>query len=82
MRDTHVMHVCFVTGASRGFGAQIVEKALAAGHSVVAIAPNPRAVAGRFPVAGDHLLPVALDVLDEARAAASMSKLSTTRDAA
>ena len=66
------MSVFFVTGASRGFGAEIVEKALAAGHSVVATARDPRAISARFPDAGDQLLPVALDVLDEAQAAASV----------
>jgi len=66
------MSVWFVTGASRGFGAEIVEKAFAAGHSVVATARDPHAVAARFPDAGDQLLPVALDVLDEAQAAAAV----------
>jgi NAD(P)-dependent dehydrogenase (short-subunit alcohol dehydrogenase family) len=66
------MSVWFVTGASRGFGAEIVEKALAAGHSVVATARDPRAISTRFPDAGDQLLPVALDVLDEAQAAAAV----------
>ncbi len=66
------MGVWFIPGASRGFGAEIVEKALTAGHSVVATARDPHAVAARFPDAGDHLLPVALDVLDEAQAAAAV----------
>ena len=66
------MSVWFVTGASRGFGAEIVEKALAAGHSVVATARDPRTISARFPDAGDQLLPVALDVLDEAQAAAAV----------
>jgi NAD(P)-dependent dehydrogenase (short-subunit alcohol dehydrogenase family) len=66
------MSVWFITGASRGFGAEIVEKALTAGHSVVATARDPHAVAARFPDAGDQLLPVALDVLDEAQAAAAV----------
>jgi NAD(P)-dependent dehydrogenase (short-subunit alcohol dehydrogenase family) len=66
------MSVWFVTGASRGFGAEIVEKALAAGHSVVATARDPGAITARFPDAGDHLLPLALDVLDEALAAAGV----------
>src|SRR5262249_60600540 len=65
------MSVWFVTGASRGFGAEIVEKALAAGHSVVATARDPLTISARFPDAGDQLLPVALDVLDEAQAAAA-----------
>jgi NAD(P)-dependent dehydrogenase (short-subunit alcohol dehydrogenase family) len=51
MRDTGAMSVWFVTGASRGFGAEIVEKVLAAGHSVVATARDPRAVAAQFPAA-------------------------------
>ena len=73
------MSVWFVTGASRGFGAEIVEKALAAGHSVVATARDPRAISARFPDAGDQLLPVALDVLDEAqRGRRSMKRSSAS----
>jgi NAD(P)-dependent dehydrogenase (short-subunit alcohol dehydrogenase family) len=56
--------VWFVTGASRGFGAEIVDQALAAGHQVIATARDPRAVTSRFPDSDDHLLAVALDVTD------------------
>lgn len=66
------MGVWFITGASRGFGAEIVEKALAAGHSVVATARRAESVAERFPDAGDQLLAVELDVLDESTAAAAV----------
>ena len=59
-------------GASRGFGAEIVEKALAAGHPVVATARDPQAIAARFPNGVDRLLGVALDVLDESAAAAAV----------
>ncbi|WP_457579761.1 oxidoreductase [Ensifer canadensis] len=61
------MHTWFITGASRGFGALIVEKALAKGDQVVATARNPKAIVDRF---GAHanLLAVALDVTDEAQA--------------
>jgi len=61
------MRTWFITGASRGFGALIVEKALAQGDQVVASARNPQAVTERF---GDqpNLLPVALDVTDEVQA--------------
>jgi NADP-dependent 3-hydroxy acid dehydrogenase YdfG len=65
--------VLFVTGASRGFGSLIVEKALAKGHCVVATARNHRALSERF---GNHsnALCIALDVTDEAQAhAASMA---------
>jgi NAD(P)-dependent dehydrogenase (short-subunit alcohol dehydrogenase family) len=65
----------FVTGASRGFGGLIVEKALAAGHSVVATARNPRTLIDLF---GNHpnALPLTLDVTDEAQAhAAAMAAI-------
>ncbi|WP_342360036.1 oxidoreductase [Terrarubrum flagellatum] len=65
------MRVWFITGASRGFGALIAAEALAAGDAVVATARDPKSVAERF---GDHprLLPVALDVADEAQAHAAV----------
>jgi NAD(P)-dependent dehydrogenase (short-subunit alcohol dehydrogenase family) len=64
------MKIWFITGASRGFGALVAERALAKGDGVVATARNPRAVAERF---GTHanLLPVALDVTSEDQAGAA-----------
>ena len=64
------MRTWFITGASRGFGALIAEKALAAGDAVVATARNPKTVTDRL---GEHpnLLAVALDVTDEPRAHAA-----------
>lgn len=64
------MKTWFITGASRGFGARVVERALARGDAVVATARNPQAVIDRF---GTHpnLLAVALDVTDEAQAIAA-----------
>jgi NAD(P)-dependent dehydrogenase (short-subunit alcohol dehydrogenase family) len=61
------MRTWFITGASRGLGALVVEKALAKGDNVVATARNPKTVTERF---GEHpnLLAVALDVNDEAQA--------------
>jgi NAD(P)-dependent dehydrogenase (short-subunit alcohol dehydrogenase family) len=56
------MSVFFVTGASRGFGAEIVREALRRGHQVVATARRP----DEIPF-GDALK-VALDVTDEAQA--------------
>jgi NAD(P)-dependent dehydrogenase (short-subunit alcohol dehydrogenase family) len=61
------MKTWFITGASRGFGALIVERALAQGDEVVATARNPQAIIDRFG-AHPHLLAVALDVTDEDQA--------------
>ena len=60
----------FITGASRGFGALVAERALAKGDAVVATARNPQAVIDRFG-AHPNLLAVALDVTDEAQAKAA-----------
>ena len=64
------MRTWFITGASRGFGKLITQEALAAGDAVVATARNPQTVIDAF---GEHpnLLPVALDVTDEAQAHAA-----------
>ena len=55
--------VWFVTGAGRGLGIDIAQKALAAGHSVVATGRNPDAVLKAIG-AHDRLLTVALDITD------------------
>jgi NAD(P)-dependent dehydrogenase (short-subunit alcohol dehydrogenase family) len=65
------MKTWFITGASRGFGALVTERALAQGDAVVATARNPRAITERFG-AHPNLLPVALDVTEEAQAAAAV----------
>ncbi len=64
------MKTWFITGASRGFGALVAERALAKGDNVVATARNPKAIADRF---GDHpnLLAVPLDVSREDQAVAA-----------
>jgi NAD(P)-dependent dehydrogenase (short-subunit alcohol dehydrogenase family) len=63
--------VWFITGASRGIGALIAEAALADGNAVVAAGRNAKAIVERL---GEHaaLLPVALDVTDEAQAKAAV----------
>jgi NAD(P)-dependent dehydrogenase (short-subunit alcohol dehydrogenase family) len=66
------MSVWFVTGASKGFGAQIVREALARGEQVVATARNPQAVHDAFPDGGDALLVAPLDVADQAQARAAV----------
>jgi NAD(P)-dependent dehydrogenase (short-subunit alcohol dehydrogenase family) len=53
--------VWFVTGAGRGLGIDIAQKALAAGHSVVATGRNPDAVQKAIG-AHENLIAVALDI--------------------
>jgi NAD(P)-dependent dehydrogenase (short-subunit alcohol dehydrogenase family) len=61
------MRIWFITGASRGLGAELVRAALKAGDKVAATARNPQMLTDRF---GDHpnLLPLRLDVTVEAEA--------------
>jgi len=64
--------VWFITGASRGLGALIARAALADGNAVVAAGRNVAAITGRL--GESHaLLPVALDVTDEAQARAAVA---------
>jgi NAD(P)-dependent dehydrogenase (short-subunit alcohol dehydrogenase family) len=69
--------VWFVTGAGRGLGIKIAQKALAAGHSVVATGRNPDAVL-KAVGAYENLLTVALDITD-AEAAAKASEAAVRR---
>ncbi len=64
------MKTWFITGASRGFGALVAERALAQGDAVVATARKSQAIVDRL---GDHpnLLALALDVTDEPQAQAA-----------
>jgi len=55
--------VWIVTGAGRGLGVDIVQKALAAGHLVVATGRKPGAVLEAVG-AHENLLTVALDITD------------------
>ncbi|HEY0696147.1 MAG TPA: SDR family NAD(P)-dependent oxidoreductase [Kribbella sp.] len=55
------MSVWFVTGASRGFGAEIVKDALACGNQVVATARPLEDIA----IPDDKVLPLAPQVTDE-----------------
>lgn len=58
----------FITGASRGFGALIAERALAKGDAVVATARSAQAITDRF-ASHPNLLAVSLDVTNEDQAA-------------
>ena len=63
--------IWFVTGASRGLGAEIVRAVLAAGDRVVATARNRQALVDSLGPDGDNLLSLSLDVTrpDQAQAA-------------
>ncbi|CAB3647952.1 3-phenylpropionate-dihydrodiol/cinnamic acid-dihydrodiol dehydrogenase [Paraburkholderia sediminicola] len=63
--------VWLITGATRGLGALIAEAALADGNAVVATGRNIAAITERFGHSA-ALLPVALDVTDEAQAKAAV----------
>ncbi|MER8072182.1 oxidoreductase [Streptomyces sp. NPDC094034] len=67
------MSVWMITGASRGFGAEIARTALASGYDVVATARDHRTVKSLFPDAGDALLALPLDVTDEDAAHAAVA---------
>lgn len=72
------MTVWFITGASRGFGAEIVREALERGDSVVATARNPKAITDTFPDAGQRLLAVELDVHQPDQITAAVDAAMTT----
>jgi NAD(P)-dependent dehydrogenase (short-subunit alcohol dehydrogenase family) len=62
--------VWFITGAARGMGIDLAKAALAAGHQVVATARDAAKVTEALGE-HDHLLPLALDITDEAATAAA-----------
>ncbi|MCX5516048.1 short-chain dehydrogenase/reductase [Kaistia algarum] len=64
--------IWFVTGATRGIGAEIVKAALGAGDSVVATGRSAEKVRSAFADAGDALLALPLDVTDGAQIAAAV----------
>jgi NAD(P)-dependent dehydrogenase (short-subunit alcohol dehydrogenase family) len=58
----------FVTGASRGFGAEIAKAAVRSGDRVVATARKRTALVDRLGPDGEQLMSVELDVTDAAQA--------------
>jgi len=65
--------VFLVTGSSRGLGRQIAEKALAAGHDVVATARTPEQLADLVERYGPKVRAVQLDVTDPAAGRAAVA---------
>jgi NAD(P)-dependent dehydrogenase (short-subunit alcohol dehydrogenase family) len=65
------MKVWFITGAARGIGALVAERALAQGDAVVATGRRPAAITTRLG-AQPRLLSAALDVTDPAQAEAAV----------
>ncbi|RSS36769.1 SDR family NAD(P)-dependent oxidoreductase, partial [Streptomyces sp. WAC07061] len=72
------MGVWFVTGASRGLGAEITREALRRGHGVIATARNASALLEAFPEKPEGLLAVDADVTEpdqlEAAVAAGLAE--------
>ncbi|MEV0036291.1 oxidoreductase [Streptomyces sp. NPDC050804] len=66
------MSVWFITGASRGLGAETARAALARGHQIVATGRDLDALHRAFPGAVSALLPLAADVTDEASVRAAV----------
>jgi NAD(P)-dependent dehydrogenase (short-subunit alcohol dehydrogenase family) len=62
----------FITGASRGLGAEIVHAAVRAGDQVVAGARHPETVGSRLEPYGSQILQVRLDVADSAQVRSSV----------
>ncbi|MFC5667219.1 oxidoreductase [Kitasatospora misakiensis] len=66
------MSIWFVTGASRGLGAEITREVLDRGHSVIATARNASAVLKAHPQRPDGLLAVDADVTEPQQLAAAV----------
>jgi len=64
----------FITGTSRGFGKLWTEAALKRGDSVVATARNPDSLADLLATYGDAILPLPLDVTDNAAVVAAVKR--------
>jgi NAD(P)-dependent dehydrogenase (short-subunit alcohol dehydrogenase family)/quercetin dioxygenase-like cupin family protein len=61
-----------ITGASQGFGHELVRAALQRGDSVIATSRNPQKVVTAFKEASDRLLAVSMDLRDPAQIAAAV----------
>jgi NAD(P)-dependent dehydrogenase (short-subunit alcohol dehydrogenase family) len=70
--EVFMSQIWLITGSSRGLGRAFTEAALAAGSSVVAGARNPDQLADLQSRFGEKILPVSLDVTNEAQAKAAV----------
>jgi NAD(P)-dependent dehydrogenase (short-subunit alcohol dehydrogenase family) len=61
-----------ITGASQGFGQELVRAALQRGDSVVATSRNPHKVVAAFKESSDRLLAVSMDLRDPAQIASAV----------
>lgn len=69
--------VWFVTGSSKGFGRAFVEAALERGDRVAATARNPEMINDLSEKFGDAVLPLALDVTNEAQVSQAVREAHT-----
>ncbi|OSQ40598.1 oxidoreductase [Thalassospira mesophila] len=67
----------FITGASRGLGAEIARTALEAGDRVIGTARNREKLSQQFSTAGDRFLALTLDVTDEGHAQSAVYAASS-----
>jgi NAD(P)-dependent dehydrogenase (short-subunit alcohol dehydrogenase family) len=70
--------VWLITGSSRGLGRALAEAVLAAGHSLIATARNPKQLSELVDRYGDRVRAVALDVTDERAAALAVASAVDT----
>ncbi|KJS59185.1 oxidoreductase [Streptomyces rubellomurinus] len=66
--------VWLITGANSGFGQAVAEAALAAGDTVVAAARRPETLSGLAAAHPGRVVPVRLDVTDQAQIAAAVDE--------
>ncbi|MGA5824335.1 oxidoreductase [Kitasatospora sp. NPDC094028] len=66
--------VWLITGANSGFGQAIAEAAIAAGDTVVAAARRPETLSGLVAAHPGRVVPVRLDVTDQAQIAAAVEE--------
>lgn len=69
--------IWFITGSSRGLGRSLTQAVLAKGDRVAATARNPEQLKDLTATYGDQILPIQLDVTDNAQIQAAVAKAIT-----